>query len=826
MRLLGLWFFSMATMFLPSGLPPQACGSPLSPHPVEGGILFSYRPDKAVQSVCLAGEFNDWDISATPMADEDGDGVWTAVVPLAQGRWQYKFVVDGGVWVTDPNAQDINYQDSHNSIVYVGQEQHPDTWIRRSDLAWAEDRELAPHPTEGGILFSYQAVEGARSVNLAGEFNGWSMTATPMADDDDDGLWRIWYPLKPGRRYEYKFVVNGTQWVTDPNAPETNPSNYNNAVVYAAQPGVPYAVMTFPKSRSRPQELIPVSGRLICYGDEVDSTSVQVKLGEMELPSDYDPKTGQFTAQLPRELPDLDYRLMICARGRILGKLGETRVEFTMDRELAVFDSPDFFDHAVIYEIFVRSFKDSDGDSIGDLRGVAQMLDYLNDGDPKTTDDLGIDAIWMMPVCQSPSYHGYDIIDYYAIEEDYGTNEDFFYLCREAHRRGMRIIFDLVVNHCSDKHPFFADALDNSDSPYSGWFKFLNPEQTEYDCFFGYKGMPELNFDSRPMRDYLVQMAKYWMDPNADGDFSDGVDGYRLDVGKGPPHDWWKELRRELKQVRQDFLLLGEVWDNVETIYGYFDYEFDMQFDYPTYYDLLQLVNDGKKSLLTSTLYQESEKFPVQAQQCRFLNNHDNDRILSAVRNNLQHNKLAALILFTLPGTPMIYYGEEVGMTGVNPPDEAVRAQMEWDLVARQRLDPESLFSWYSRLILLRALHPALSARDDRDVTSFQVLKTGHERVYAYLRYIEGSDPFMVVVNLSDVPVEIYKIKGSSPLDPGRYAVTDLLRHGPDQECLVFRVNEKRHIERYRPRLQLEPETGYLLKLERLSEKTGFEGGH
>jgi len=822
MRSVYPWFLLAATILVPPETPGQTRESSLAPHPVESGILFSHRPVKAVESVHLAGEFNGWDIKATPMSDEDGDGVWKVVIPLSRGRWEYKFVVDGGTWVTDPHAHDVNYQNFNNGIVYVDQEPPPDAKLRRSDLPWSEDRELVPHPVEGGVLFSYLAPEGTQSVHLAGEFNGWSMTATPMFDDDEDGIWRTWYPLRPGRRYEYKFVVDGTEWVTDPNAPEVNTSNYNNSVVFVSEPGVPYAVMTFPVDGSRPKEIAPVSGHLRCYRDEVDPNSVQVRLENAILSHQYSPATGQFTAQLSEDLPDLDYRLLISARGISSGKQGQTRIDFTMDREPLVFDSPDFFDQAVVYEIFVRSFKDSDGDSIGDLNGVTQMLDYLNDGDSNTSDDLGVNAIWLMPICQSPSYHGYDITDYYTIEEDYGTTEDFFHLCREAHRRGIRIIFDLVVNHCSNEHPFFADALGNPASPYSDWFQFLDPEHLEYESFAGYRGMPELNFDSRPMRDYLLEMAKYWMDPNGDGDFSDGVDGYRCDVGKGPPHDWWKELRRELKQVRGDFLLLGEVWDNVETIYGYFDDEYDMQFDYPTYYAILGLLDKEHKSALQTTLNDERERFPVQAQLLRFLNNHDNDRILSVVENNQQRNKLAALILLTLPGTPLIYYGEEVGMTGVNPPDEAIRTPMEWKMVAEQRQDPKSLLNWYSHLIRLRGLNPVLAARDDRSVSSYQGLKTNHEYLYAYVRHVQGAIPFIVMVNVSDLPLERYKLRAqTSFLAPGWYTVTDLLRSGPDRECSKLQVGPKGHIAGYRPRLQLEPQSGYLLKLERISERGG-----
>lgn len=798
---------------------PAACEPTLAPRPVEGGIQFSYRPDEPVRTVALAGEFNDWDVNATPMSDADNDGVWTVVVPLPIGRWEYKFVVNGGQWITDPHAPAVNYESFNNGIVYVGIDPPDDISAPRSDVSWSEDDELAPHPVEGGVLFSHRAPQGTGSVYLAGEFNGWSQRATPMVDEDGDGLWRTWYPLRAGRSYQYKFVVDG-QWITDPNAPQTDSSNYNNGVVFVAEPGVPYAVMDFPTDKSRPRKLEPVSGELLCYKDQVDPGSVEIRLGEQVLRHDYQDRTGRFRASLPEDLPDLDFRLVISATGLTSGKRGDTRINFTMDREPAVFDSPDYYDRTVMYEIFVRSFHDSDGDSIGDLRGVIERLDYLNDGDARSGQDLGVGAIWLMPVCQSPSYHGYDVTDYFTIEEDYGTNEDFFTLCREAHRRGIRVIFDLVINHCSDRHPFFQDALGNPDSEYSGWFKFLDPEQTEYDSFFGYKGMPEFNFDSRPLRDWLLEMARFWMDPNGDGDFSDGVDGYRLDVAKGPPHDWWKELRRELKKVRPDVLLLGEVWDDVETIYGYFDYEFDMQFDYPLYYGLLKLMSSGEKADVRRILKKEKDDYPLQAQMCRFLNNHDNDRILSALNGEKELNKLAALMLLALPGTPLIYYGEEIGMTGANPPDEAIRTPMEWERVYDQRTDPGSLFNWYRRLIGLRSQYPALTARDDQEQASYGDLMTADGDIYAFLRYTDDADPILVVINLSDQPLEDYTIGiNHSLLEAGRYRVQDLLQKSPKGECAILQIPPKGRIMGYRPFLQLQPGRGYLLRLQRVDEK-------
>ncbi len=127
---------------------------------------------------------------------------------------------------------------------------------------------------------------------------------------------------------------------------------------------------------------------------------------------------------------------------------------------------------AVCYHVFVRSFFDSDGDGIGDLRGLTQKLDYINDGNPATQSDLGANCIWLMPVAQSPSYHGYDVKNYYHIERGYGSNEDFRQLMAEAHRRGIRIIIDLVLNHSSSEHPWFKDALLYPSSPYRDWYHF------------------------------------------------------------------------------------------------------------------------------------------------------------------------------------------------------------------------------------------------------------------------------------------------------------------------------------------------------------------
>ncbi len=546
--------------------------SELAPHPVDGRVLFSYEAPAATKTVHLAGEFNGWSMSAEPMADKDGDGIWTVAIRLEDGPHEYKFVVNETEWVTDPHAHDTVPEHYNNGVVYVGVPRPTMAVDEPSGRDWTDETELAPHPVEGGMLFSHDAPGGTRSVHLAGEFNQWSMTRNPMRDDDGDGIWRLLYRLEVGRRYEYKFVVNGGEWVTDPNAPETNPNNFNNGIVTYLPPGVPYAVRVHPGFGSRQKAIPPVSARLMCYGDEVDPTSIELTLDGRKLDHRSDLTSGEVEATLPDDLVDGEYELVFSARSLESGKDGETAVTFTLDRTPPEFESPDFYDHAVVYEIFVRSFYDSDGDGIGDLNGLTEKLDYLNDGNPRTETDLGVEVIWMMPVCESPSYHGYDITDYYAIEPDYGTNEDFFRLCREAHKRGIRVVFDYVVNHSSNQHPFLKDAYGNPQSRYADWYQFTNEEMTKYEGFAGWEGMPLLNFESREMRDYITKMAYYWMDPDGDGDFSDGVDGFRCDVAKGPPHNWWKEIRKSVKSVREDFLLFGEVWDgSPDVLDEYFD---------------------------------------------------------------------------------------------------------------------------------------------------------------------------------------------------------------------------------------------------------------
>ena len=194
---------------------------------------------------------------------------------------------------------------------------------------------------------------------------------------------------------------------------------------------------------------------------------------------------------------------------------------------------------AVCYEVFVRSFFDSDGDGVGDLNGLAARLDYINDANPASTTDLGASCIWLMPVAASPSYHGYDVSDYYRVQPAYGTNEDFKRLVEQAHRRGIRVLVDMVLNHASSEHPSFQAALRDTTSPYRAWYRFSptqlgkgpwgaeawhrSPVRDEYYYGVFWKGMPDLNYETPAVREEAKKVATFWLREM-------GVDGFRLDA--------------------------------------------------------------------------------------------------------------------------------------------------------------------------------------------------------------------------------------------------------------------------------------------------------
>ncbi|PYO96300.1 MAG: alpha-amylase [Gemmatimonadetes bacterium] len=407
---------------------------------------------------------------------------------------------------------------------------------------------------------------------------------------------------------------------------------------------------------------------------------------------------------------------------------------------------------AVCYEIFVRSFFDSDGDGIGDLNGLIRKLGYV--------DSLGASCIWLMPVAQSPSYHGYDVSDYYRVAPAYGTNADFKRLVAEAHRRRIKVLVDMVLNHTSNENPWFQAALKDTTSPYRSWYRFSptalgkgpwgaeawhhSPVRDEYYYGVFWSGMPDLNYETPAVQQQAMKIATFWLREM-------GVDGFRLDA---VPY-----------LLEEGSCLAG---------------------------------CPGTHAFLRA--YAAHIRGPPY-RWSPFLSNHDQTRTMTTLGGDVACAKLAATLLLTLPGLPFVYYGEEIGMTG-DKPDERLRTPMQWSPrpgvgftngtpweaaqpdsmtvnVALEHSDPVSLLNLYRRLIHLRKENGALGTG------TLVALDASSSRVAAYLRRT-GAQAVLVVANLSDSAVSGVSIgsTGQSVLRAGTYAARNLLG-GPDGAMLA-----------------------------------------
>jgi len=516
-----------------------------------------------------------------------------------------------------------------------------------------------------------------------------------------------------------------------------------------------------------------------------------------------------------------------------------------------------WWNDAVFYEVFVRSFQDSDGDGIGDLQGLIDRLDYLNDGDPTTTDDLGVTGIWLMPVAQSPSYHGYDTTDYYTIEEDYGSNEDFKRLIEEAQRRGIKVIVDLVLNHTSTEHPWFVESAgdpssdkrdwyiwspsdDGSRAPWVGGGPVWHKSGDEYYFAMFWEGMPDLNYRNPEVTAEMQSAARFWLEEM-------GVDGFRLDAvrhlveegtryaGAPATHQWLAGFDDFIDTVDPEALTVGEVWDTTAQVAPYVkDDEVDLAFEFDLAESILASVQQGKPVASAQKLADKLTAYPT-GQFAAFLSNHDQPRVATTLFKDPEGNKLAATTLLTLPGVPFIYYGEEIGMTG-NKPDELIRTPMQWSdtanagftngvpwqpvnkgfeqlNVAAQDADADSLLSLYRRLIHLRNDHPALLRG------AFVPVESSCDSTLAFMRQAPIGDAdapdgqaVLVVLNFDRKGEQegcTFSYRGGS-LAAGAYQMRDLL-NGGDAAPLTVTADG---FQGYVPVPSLTARAGHILLLE------------
>ncbi len=486
---------------------------------------------------------------------------------------------------------------------------------------------------------------------------------------------------------------------------------------------------------------------------------------------------------------------------------------------------------AVFYEIFVRSFNDSNGDGIGDFNGITQKLDYLQ--------SLGVTAIWLMPIHPSPTYHGYDVLNYYAVNPQYGTLDDFKHLLSAAHEKGIRIIIDLVLNHTSSRNPWFAAAASVPQSTYHDYYvwsakgsgaRWYQAGGQYYYAYFD-SSMPDLNYRNPEVTKQMEKISAFWLD-------TVGVDGFRVDAAKHlieegsklentpATHAWLKDYTAWYKALKPEAYVVGEVASAGGFIAKTYAGQMDQVFNFELANAFVSSAGgEGNSSVVSGFKFLLKDK--PDGNFATFLTNHDQNRVMSVLHGSDGKSKTAASLLFTSPGTPFIYYGEELGMQGQKP-DEDIRLPMQWTAdpltagfstgipwrapfakigyanAAAQIIDPASLFNHYKSLIALRKDHSALQTGE------LVLLDASAPGLVSYMR-TDTTETLLVLINLTGKSVSAYQLSllASSIADGSN---TPQVIFGAAIAIQPLTVQDGK-FKAYQPAVELPPYSTLVLKL-------------
>ncbi len=438
--------------------------------------------------------------------------------------------------------------------------------------------------------------------------------------------------------------------------------------------------------------------------------------------------------------------------------------EYKYDQELQLIED----NYRTYYEVFLYSFCDSNGDGIGDIRGLISKLDYINDGNPATATDLGFTGIWLMPIMPANTYHKYDVKDYYAIDPEYGTPEDFKLLLEECGKRGIRVLLDLVINHSSQLHPWFLSALRSlaiepcgqetcgheklcrQHNPYVNYYNFVQGKPDKgsyystgvgdwyYEAVFS-SNMPDFNLGDENLRRDIEDIMSYWL--------ALGVDGFRLDAAL---HYYSNDTEKNievltwlndfLKGKKSDYYMVAEVWTNFSTFAKYYASGIDSVFNFAFSAESGKIVKtlnySGAENSVKAfgeamlQVQQGLKRYSPIAIDAPFFTNHDTARAAGFFSGNAVKTKMAGGLNLMMGGNAFVYYGEELGMSGSGR-DENKRAPMYWSETDRtgmttgpkdmeavrhsfgsleeQSKDPLSIYHYYKRAIRLRNENPEIA---------------------------------------------------------------------------------------------------------------------
>ncbi|MBM7623613.1 alpha amylase N-terminal ig-like domain-containing protein [Sporohalobacter salinus] len=699
-------------------------------------VTFTYKPVISVDSVNLIGDFNNWDLDRTPMADENGDGTYEVTLRLEPGEYQYKFVINDDNW-QKPSEADYYVDDGFggkNGVIVVGDEPEVKAAVKGDGII---DLEILSHNNEEvkfanplarkriSIRFRTRKNDVEKVILHYNDSRPQKVKLENFATYDYFDFYKAIIDLE-NPEFEYYFEINDGDkviWYDQQGGKETNnketsinltPFQYDLSQVdiYKTPDWVKDAIF---------YQIFP--DRFYNGCKENDPEKIEIYKDEDTL---HDAVIPDWEKGLPPNPP-------------------------VLTEETEFYDNKNEIHPKAGYYVFYG----------GDLQGIKQKIPYLK--------RLGINAIYLNPIFKGTANHryntaGYELVDdTLAIKGDLEASEEYVIeLIKHLHRYGIKVIFDAVFNHTGYEHWAFQDIVENGeDSKYIDWYNIhsfpivpLCKQDKEnppnYDCWWGFGHLPELNVKNPEVKDYIFQVTEKWMDPEGNGNLCAGIDGWRLDVPnevKESVPDFWRDWRELVMEINPEAYIVGEVWDDAsEYLQGD---EFDAVMNYRFRDAALRFIglNEIKADEFASELNKMYFQYPEQANYAmlNLIGSHDTSRYLTVVDGNKERMKLTVLFQMTYLGAPMIYYGDEIGMKGEDGPD--CRRTMIWKDRGYTKPDYD-LFNHYQRLIKIRKQEPALRRGNIRGVD------INYDQVGSFKRSYE-EEQILVLLNAGKKTVDL-----------------------------------------------------------------------
>ncbi|MCA0971496.1 glycoside hydrolase family 13 protein [Halobacillus litoralis] len=708
--------------------------------------------EQTYDSVVLRGsaESLDWSSNDHPLTYQSEEGTWSSEpIALKGGETvEYKFVYDGN-WMPGENLTFTPTQDGDFTFVF-----HPDS-ERTVDV------QLANAP-EGSLTLTLETPSSTPdwlTPTVAHSKNGFNHDISPMEKTAED-TFQLTIRGEPGEALSYWYSLGSENYMEVRSEPRKAEFGTDEPVIQdkvSSWTAIPIATSVTHEFNHEPytpdqkdnvtvkvevKHYGPIDDAALYYTTDGSSPDGQkgnasngtvlnldresFTIGEGEL------KTSIYTGEIPAQKNGTRVKYITdvwnaqsqgsqYADGHALNSDAATEFAYYVED----YASPDWAKEAVIYQIFVDRFYDGNKENNtsvneelpydeqlkgwmgGDLQGAIEKLDYIS--------DLGVNTIWVSPIYEGPYSHGYHPTDFMNVDPRFGSNQLMKELVEKAHDMDIHVVYDLVPNHTSNQHEFFQDALvKGEDSEYFDWYTFLNwPD--EYETFYGISELPELNNDHMETRDYMLnEVIPFWLEEI-------GVDGFRLDYAKGPSQSFWVDFRDKVKEIDDEAFIFGEVWDNLEKITSYTG-KLDGAIDFETQGAIANAyLNNTSLNEVTNQLSTIQDAYHDEFIGTTFLDSHDMPRFLFEAGGNVETLKNAASLQFVLPGAPIIYYGDEVGLSQSGDhnavsewKDRYYREMMPWN-EEEQNLDVKA---HYEALIDMRKEHPALTQGDFNTIYS------------------------------------------------------------------------------------------------------------